>query len=435
MELYLGESRICSIPEEAIPVFYYCFLELGYQIEMNRTDGRINLLPGLYNKSILLIKDQSLQNTLRREEFEDQLLRYIGKSLMSCGVHLADSEYNKPEQADLTLSVTASQIQYINQPILEIYYYKGDVDAEWIKNIKVECQKLNIKFNINKIDNTKDYQTVKVHVMYPEAMKETFWENIGENVAFILSIGLISKLQKSYHLTPLSIFPFEVYLKGLRQSDNRHIGELDKQTNLVEDEIENIDYETENEEKEIDQSNNIIDTSADESSSQREIAIRQENRLNAEAFFDYHILIDQSNSKSPKIFGNLTIKNTGLESLKNPIICFRMTPAGSVGIISQILQPNTIQTQGIQTADGPKGWRYMNENWQHEADEKGEIWVCPVHEIYTDPGDNIQLPNIQFTVKSLEEDKNIKVEAFIFYAEHGLEIPANNKISLLLNRG
>lgn len=432
MDLYLGDSRVCTIPDESFPAIYYCFLELGFQIEMNRTDRRVTVLPGLNNKIIQLKKDQLLKTTLRREKFEDQLLQYIEKSLSSCGVQLADSE---SEQAELTFSITASQIQYINQPILEIYYDKGDVEEEWIKYIKVECQKLNIKFSIHKLANNKDYQTVKVHVMYPEVIEDTFWESIGENIACMLSIGLISKLRKSYHLSLLSIFPLEVFLKDFIQSGNYQLVESNKQTNLVEDGIETIDDQIDSVEKEKNQLNYGIDTLADESPSQLEESIKQDNRSDAEAFFDYHLLIDDTNKKSPKIFGSLTIKNTGLESLKNPIICFRMTPAGSVGIIGQILQPNTIQTQGVQTAEGPKGWRYMNENWQNEADEKGEVWVCPVHEINTDPGEYIQLPNIQMTVKSLEEVKNIKVEAFIFFVEHGLEITANNKISLLLNRG
>ncbi|MCU9614563.1 hypothetical protein OEV98_13545 [Caldibacillus lycopersici] len=403
MEVFLGNTNCYSIPDETVPAFYYCCRAWGFQVDMDVTAGRITLLPGLSNKRILLLRDQHLQSSLRMERYEEQMLQFIQNSLKSSGVQYSQSEQEKVEALDLSLSIFISQLPYLQDTTLEIYCSPAEFAAEWINEIKSECEKHTIKLVIHEIDEKETYQKVACHILYPMEMEASFWEKVGKSLAAILSLGLLHKLQGDNRQSLLSIFPLEHWLKAFTTTM------ANKEIALIEETAQEI-----------------MDTQV-----QRNQPAQKNILARAESFFDYHLFLMKN--KTPKIFGGLSLKNTGNVLLRNPIICFRISPPGSVSFNGQILPPNAIQTQGIQTSDGPKGWRYMYDHWQEDAQEKGEIWICPINELTIAPDENISLSNIQMKVNDMEHVNSIKIEAYTFFSEHKLEIVSNNKISLLLN--
>jgi len=148
-------------------------------------------------------------------------------------------------------------------------------------------------------------------------------------------------------------------------------------------------------------------------------------------FFDYHLLIDEGEKQKIQLLSNLHIKNVGTTMLRNPVICIRSTTSKDIKITSQILPKNFSQTKGVLNQEGAKGWRYVNENWLEEFDEKGEIWICPIRSTDILPGQTESLSNLQISLLDPEQ-KTIRVEAYVFFAEDHLEFKSNNQISLTL---
>jgi hypothetical protein len=163
---------------------------------------------------------------------------------------------------------------------------------------------------------------------------------------------------------------------------------------------------------------------------QRKEKLIEEKRREAEVFFDYQVLLDSNNSNKIMVLANLHIKNTGTEVLHNPSICLRSIPAESIKIAGQILPPDAAQARGVMNDEGTKGWKYMNDDWLEQAQEKGELWICPVQPMDILPRQVESFQNFQISILKPEEHKSVKVEAFVFFKEQGLEIPSNNRISL-----
>ncbi|VEF49045.1 Uncharacterised protein [Bacillus freudenreichii] len=407
MEIHMGEKYIGSITDDSMPALYNRALELGFSVDIKSEEGVLQLNPGLYNKHIAIFQDQNLkQNSLRNESHEQKIVKTIQRCLSQYGAQVnltLDAE--AIGETALRVSLSLFQIPRIKQSMIELYHASGIHDVKWINLIKKECKKLNIKVAVHELDNSENLEAVKIHVMVPTNLQESEGETISEQVAQILSIGLICKLHYESGISPFSIFPVNALIH-LLSSDTRTINQA-----VSEQKGKLIKVENE-------QNTTVIDN----------------NQItDALAFFDYHLMINQAKSESHKVIGNLIIKNTGTVPLKNPFICLRVNPAGSVRITGQILPPNVVSTKGLQTEKGARGWQFIKENWLEEAEEKGELWIRAIDDLVIGPDEAVTLSNLQMRLMDIKEDKNLTVEAFVLFNHNELQMEANNKISLLLN--
>lgn len=412
MEVHIGDTYIGSIPNDSISALYFCIRELGFLVDVNWDDGKLMITSGLKNKTIVLEDQSPDQNRLRNVVFEGKVLGSVENILLKYGTHIYKTvEHKGSVMPDLSLSLTIFQLPDLKQPVLELYHSTGENNAKWIKMIKNECKSYGIKPVAHETEHQKSQQKVKVQVMLPQEME---LEKQLRNLTHIISVGLLSKLQGEFDLSAFSLLPIDALLPLFRNHAlQQPLSELDSLESLE-------SFEKGKEEERYKNEGNHS-------------AVTTESLVGAEAYFDYHVIIHQPTGKAPKIFGDLFIKNSGNVTLKNPCICFRVTPVGSVQISGQILPPKAVRTQGIQTAGGAKGWQYMTDNWIEDADEKGEIWIQPVQEMMIHSGEGIKVPNIQMKINNpIEYNQIIKVEAFIFFIENGLEIVAENKISLMI---
>lgn len=415
MEVHIGDTAIGSIPKDSISALYFCIRELGFHVDVNWDDEKMMITSGLKNKTIVLEDQSPDQNRLRNVVFEGKVLESVENILLKYGTHIFKSiEHKGSVMPDISLSLIIFQLPDLKQPVLELYHSTGENNAKWIKMIKNECKSYGIKPVAHETEHQKSQQKVKLQVMLPQEME---LEKQLRKLTHIISIGLLSKLQGEFDLSALSMLPIDVLLPLFQnQVLQQPLSELDSFESL--DSLESFEKG-----KEEERHNNEGIHSA----------VTTESLVRAEAYFDYHVIIHQPTGKGPKIFGDLFIKNSGTVPLKNPCVCFRVTPVGSVQISGQILPPKAVRTQGIQTAGGAKGWKYMTDNWIEDADEKGEIWIQPIQEMIIHSGERIKVPNIQMKINNpIEYNQIIKVEAFIFFIENGLEIVAENKISLMV---
>lgn len=396
MKVYFREVYIGFMPDNVFSAFYYCCREWGLQLEVDWEEGKVVLLPGLFGRGVTVIKEE--QPSIRMEAFESQILYALKENLESSGIQMSETtDYRNSQEGDLLFSLQIIEDPLLEQSTLELYYPEKDESVKWLELVKEECQKAGIKIVMHEQDSPNEYPIIIMNMRFSEVNEGLSWEKDGKSLVHILTIGLLCKLQSSLRLSPLSVLPLEElfysFIKGA--SDTM------KPTNTA------------------------ITTSMMKESS---VEAPMELLSDAEAMFDYHILLGDS-MKSPQIFGSLLIKNIGEVPLKNPCVCFRVTPAGSVHLTGQILPPNTAKIRGIQTVEGTKGWMFMNENWLEEADEKGEYWVCPIQEMQIEPGETLTLSNLKM---KLIDSKSMRVEAFIFFRENELELAASNKISIMI---
>ena len=148
----------------------------------------------------------------------------------------------------------------------------------------------------------------------------------------------------------------------------------------------------------------------------------------AEVYFDYHFLVDHQHSKV-QIFGSLHIKNTGTAVLRNPVICLKFQPGHQeMKMTGQILPKNYVETKAVVNREGVKGWQYLKENWFEDFEQKGELWICPIHELEIVPRENgvfVQFAN-QLSVYRREECYR---RCLCVFFRGRIRYGANNRIS------
>ena len=111
--------------------------------------------------------------------------------------------------------------------------------------------------------------------------------------------------------------------------------------------------------------------------------------INAEVFFDYTILIPQleSDLQDYLIEGNLYLKNTGNQTLMNPVICIKLSPVQSASLQGQIIPPKMVSSLGTKSMSGDKGWKYVYDDWRQRVKTNGEYWISPIQVLQIPPGE------------------------------------------------
>ncbi|WP_211241940.1 hypothetical protein [Ectobacillus panaciterrae] len=339
----------------------------------------------------------------RKGKLEWKILEHIQKFLSGCGAKvIMKNDQAVSVKADLHVKLSLLEFPSIKEPILELTHDSTSMNQNWLNLFRNECWKLGTKFNSNQeVNQLVPY--VRVQLKYPEINDELFWNRFGENCAIIVAMGILARLQGNSPLSFLSNVSFENFPILFGASSSK------KQMN---DSLKKVKKD-------------VLDD--------QKLTIEKPSKIirEAEVFFDYRLLIDKSDNKKIKVLGNLHIKNIGTEVLRNPVICLRSTSEESIKITGQILPPNVAETFGVMSNEGPKGWKYMNEDW-FEQTMKGETWICPIQQMNIYPQQIESLSNLQINIFNLEEQESILVEAFVFFKEQGLEFAANNRVSISL---
>ncbi|MFG6496349.1 hypothetical protein P8610_13365 [Fictibacillus sp. UD] len=151
---------------------------------------------------------------------------------------------------------------------------------------------------------------------------------------------------------------------------------------------------------------------------------KKKQGLNCMSYFDYSVIYTKENNGFVR--GSFYLENIGTEALENPYICFRFQPAETCAlkgkIVSLIASPS--QDEMRQSI-----WMYMDNEWAEKAKERGEMWICPLRETKFKTGDKLSLDDFQIPFKSTI-DKNITVEAFVYFNKQNYRAKAVNHIAI-----
>ncbi|MED3893185.1 hypothetical protein P4601_25290 [Peribacillus frigoritolerans] len=409
IKVEVGDKGAGTIPYESLPAFTYLFRELGFEVQPDTENQKVQLCSALHGKRIVISSDYDVKyNTFRKHLLERKVLEYIQTFLSACGakVILMD-EKNESERADFHVYFSLFEIPGIKEPILELVHNSKSANKKLLDIFQYECKRTGTKFKSNEVVRNVNNPFINIQIMYPVFTDEDFWGKLGEKYAMSITIGILARFHESSPLSVLSLVPIEIFSNMFIHSENTGINlepAMQKEKSLPEKKKFLLKKPT--------------------------ITKRKE----AEVFLDYHIFIEELEERNKiKLIGNLHIKNIGTEVLRNPVICLRSSPSESIKISGQILPPNVAETLGVMKNEETKGWQYMNEEWFEEM-EKGETWICPIQSKHINPRQTESLTNLQISVLQPEENSNIRVEAFVFFKEQDLEISSSNQISLLLTK-
>ncbi|YCI74848.1 hypothetical protein M1D47_14350 [Bacillus sp. R1-10] len=409
IEVKVGDKRAGAIPYESLPAFTYLFRELGFDVQPDTENKKVQLSSALHGKRIVISSDYDVKyNTFRKHLLERKVLEYIQTFLSACGANvILIDEKEESERADFHLYFSLFEIPGIKEPILELIHNSKSANKKLLDIFHYECTRTGTKFKSNEVVRSANNPFINIQIMYPVITSEDFWEKLGEKYAMSITIGILARFHESSPLSVLSLVPIEIFSNIFVHSENTEI---------------NLEPAMQKEKRLPEKKKYLLKKST--------ITKRKE----AEVFLDYHIFIEELEERNKiKLIGNLHIKNIGTEILRNPVICLRSSPSESIKISGQILPPNVAETLGVMKNEETKGWKYMNDEWFEEM-ERGETWICPIQSKNINPRQTESLTNLQISVLQPEENSNIRVEAFVFFKEQDLEISSSNQISLLLTK-
>ncbi|MFJ7364257.1 hypothetical protein ACIQWQ_09075 [Peribacillus frigoritolerans] len=409
IKVEVGNKGAGTIPYESLPAFTYLFRELGFDVQPDTENQKVQLCSALHGKRIVISSDYDVKyNTFRKHLLERKVLEFIQTFLSACGakVILMD-EKQESERADFHVYFSLFKIPGIKEPILELIHNSKSANKKLLDIFQNECKRTGTKFKSNEVVRNVNNPFINIQIMYPVFTDEDFWGKLGEKYAMSITIGILARFHESSPLSVLSLVPIEIFSNMFVHSENTGFNlepAMQKEKSLPEN---------------------------------KKFLLKKPTitkRTEAEVFLDYHIFIEELEERNKiKLIGNLHIKNIGTEVLRNPVICLRSSPSESIKISGQILPPNVAETLGVMKNEETKGWKYMNDEWFEEM-EKGETWICPIQSKNINPRQTESLTNLQISVIQPEENSNIRVEAFVFFIEQDLEISSSNQISLLLTR-
>jgi hypothetical protein len=412
-------NEVGTLPYESIPAFFLLLKENGFPFKWDETNRRIELRHGLEGKIILLSKE-SINKFDYVDKFSEDLIDGARSFLKSSGASVFDKEnFQSNKRIDLRIILACQEVPATDEAKLDVFYDIKVINQKWRFILQDECREAGIHFTSN-VNSNETEPYMKFLIKIPRSQESKLQNKLLEQLQMIISMGILARLQANYPLFLLSCLPFHKISCLHQTTMNSNMSRMNGDREL---------------QKVV--SNNSVSTvpSQDSITSRDYLSAfnkkEEVKNFNAEVFFDYQIIFGWARNEKILLLGNLLIKNTGEAPLSNPIIFLRITPKGKINFSGQIVPPNVVETLGVFNSE--KGWKYMYDDWFEQLEEKGEIWVCPINVLEIPPGQTEAFHNFRISFVKQDEQKNLKVEGFIFFQEHGLEYRANNTISLAFN--
>ncbi|MBH8605669.1 MULTISPECIES: hypothetical protein [Thermoactinomyces] len=152
----------------------------------------------------------------------------------------------------------------------------------------------------------------------------------------------------------------------------------------------------------------------------------------ADVYFDYQVVVPDSDTDPYLIFGSMVMKNTGRSDLIDPIICLQVNPTEGAQLKGQIVPPKMADTLAVQgfNGDSATGWRYLEDDWMKKVKERGEYWICPIQPLRIAPGEMESFSNFQLSVPKPEKGRTITIQGILFFKDGNFQVPTSNRITI-----
>jgi hypothetical protein len=383
-----GEER-GTIPYMSLATFTYFFRMNGYKVNWDKLERKIRINSPLFEKKVSTISNEMTNlHPLRNGKLESKIFKNIQCFLLQNKIDFFyGNEHEEGSKPDVYLDVSLLKISSLKEPMINLSHNLGIHRENWFTFFKNECREAGVMVTKGP-DIVRNEPAIQIQIKYPEMSDDLFWEQIGESISLIISMAVLAYFQRDFSYIPLLL-----HTQDMLQ--------------------------------------NLFGNRSEQKIPPNEIQNKKE-KTQPQVVFDYRLIINKNNIKKMKILANLNIKNNSNESLKNPIICLRVTPPGSLMVFGQLLPPKMAETLGVMSEAGVKGWKFKNDDWIKQLEETGEIWITPIQKLDIEPDQTESISNLQMDIQDFEEIENILIEAFVYFNQNQLKVAADNVISLSL---
>ena len=156
---------------------------------------------------------------------------------------------------------------------------------------------------------------------------------------------------------------------------------------------------------------------------------KDEKRIEAQSWFSYAVMLPNldEDEREVIIIGNYMIKNTGNETVNNPIICIGINPTRDVRLGGKIgsAKHSAMSIDGTNTG----AWEYIHTDWKKKSLETGEHWLKPKFQPLLTPGETITFAH-ELSFSLLQKEKLVNVDGFAYFDEIKNGITSINKITI-----
>ena len=405
--VYYSGQTCGMIPYTSLPAFRLFCQENGFDFQWEPKQKRILLAPGLKGK--ICVREYGSRRVPAATDshlHERDVLALTERFLTDAGVSvvLSPNRLGLPDQKDVCVQFSVEKADIGVQPRMSIFQDESRRNQALVRCLETELKGASIPCASElRYEPQSLYPFVEVRCQLPTNVAQTEWKEWAERIAFFFASAILRYLLTEQQISPLSCLTPAV-LRMLAAASP-------------------ISAEEERETREMP---GVGETSVEE----EELRLPERRELAAEVFFDYTVLRSDIEGKPFLIFGNLYVKNTGTEALINPVVCLRADPPGSVKLGGQILPANLVETLGVQSSAGVKGWRFLEEDWFEQAMERGEYWMAPIQPVRIAPKEVHPFQNFQITVMTPESGNSVTIEGFVFFREQDVQFASNNRIAV-----
>ena len=402
------DGQTCGmIPYTSLPAFRLFCQENGFGFQWDPKQRRILLAPGLKGKiCVLAYGSRRVPDATDSHPHEYDVLALTERFLTAAGVSvvLSANQLDLPDQSDVCVQFTIEKADIGVQPHITIFQDESRRNEALIRCLETELKSASIPCASEWRDDVQPHHPfVEVRCQLPTSLVQTAWKEWVERIAFFFASGILRYLLTKQQISPLSCL-----------------------TPAVSRMMATEPLISAAEERKTRGNPGLGETPVDKEASR----LPERRELAAEVFFDYTVLRSDIEGKPFLIFGNLYVKNTGTEALINPVVCLRVDPPGSVKLGGQILPANLVETLGVQSSAGVKGWRFLEEDWFEQAMERGEYWMAPIQPVRIAPKEVHPFQNFQITVMTPESGNSVTIEGFVFFREQDVQFASNNRIAV-----
>ncbi|WP_134704989.1 hypothetical protein [Ammoniphilus sp. YIM 78166] len=386
INIYFRNQALSSIPYPSLPAFRLYCEEIGLQTQWDDRASAVHLTPALEGKRIFFVQ------RMPDEEYPSDLFSELKLFLSDSGAELIklQGKPNPPYAGDLYLQLDLAVGAFEKHHLILRHHPEDDLLFHCLTNglhhSGIDCE------TQDDLESVLPKHFIRLECKFPkqgEHQEFSFMDKMG----VALAKGILEYFQKTLKVSPLSFFPHSA-LNPFNTETSKRVQTEKKQAEQFEQ-------------------------------PQNKPSVQL---LQAESFFDYTVHATVKEDRPFMVIGKLIVKNTGNEVLSNPVLCLRATPAAGMKLQGQMVPPNMVERMGVQSAGGSKGWKYLEEDWLEKGLEKGEFWISPIETMQIPPQGSESL-HFQLTIFRQEPSQTVKLEAFVYFQEHNLRFPAQNRIA------
>jgi hypothetical protein len=405
VDIYQNGEKKGRIAYSSLLFYQLLCQQVGFRTRWDPRERKLHLDAGLQNRKVYLASDPEEKDLPYIMEKTEVLLAGTGVDFLRLKGNASPSD-----QGDVFLYVALERIQSETLQV-HILHTPGPRGQKWARAFGKEFRMGGFTVRVKRHPKQRSpLPVVELRCQLPEGKNRE--EEVRERIAFILASALFRGLTGDHPLAALPYLSFESLYHFLP-------------------------YPTNNKTEEVPKAGMVAAVGdADLAASQKPDAL-EESQLpaqtrQAEVYFDYQLIIPESEESPYLVLGNMLIKNTGSEDLLNPVICLQATPANGVRVKGRIVPPKMVDTLGVQSVDGnsTSGWQYMESDWFQQAKERGEYWIRPIRPLRISPGETEIFSNFQINILKPEKGGTVTVQGVVFFNDKDLRFPSNNRVTI-----